>query len=53
VQSFDPISARVGDTLLFVYGANHNLYLVDNELCDFGSAVAIDEYTGPCGKPPQ
>eukprot|EP01046_Picozoa_sp_COSAG06_P032556 COSAG06_NODE_3264_length_5594_cov_5.444405_2_plen_352_part_00 len=53
VQSFDTISARVGDTLLFVYGANHNLYLVDNELCDFGSAVAIDEYTGPCGKTPQ
>ena len=39
----DPINATVGDTLLFVYGANHNLYLVDNELCDFGSASSVEE----------
>jgi predicted neutral ceramidase superfamily lipid hydrolase len=32
--------------LIFVYEGDHNLYLVDNEQCDFVSAVAIDEYTG-------
>jgi hypothetical protein len=40
------VAARVGDTLIFSYEGDHNLYLVGNEQCDFSSAVAIDEYTG-------
>jgi hypothetical protein len=46
VQPYAPVSARVGDTLIFTHEGDHNLYLVDNEQCDFVSAVGIDEYTG-------
>lgn len=40
-MKYEAIDAKVGDVLVFNFNINHNVFLVDNDQCDFSSAVEL------------